>query len=243
MNQEQLKGKIYQFIKSYFGGANVVWGQTKFVDKGTSQITLTMGAIIRHYQSIKMNVNGVPIDCYPSKTMLQVDLRTMGKKTEDEADATSSMINTAVSDLTEFVNFINSDYGSDWCDSHNVSILCKRIDNLTDVINDSAWDYRAMVELEVYFTQIAVGNAGMMFEGGLPFHCNGMPKYDEYGYALDRYGNRIQGRPPLPIGGDGMPIYPDADHTSSGGRTQELADGSTGYFEQVEIKEEIIDVE
>lgn len=231
MTHERLKKILHNFVKLYFADATVIWGQTKVVNTMAPQITLTMGKTQRAYISTRTTNNGVPTDFYPSKTILQIDLSTKGSEvmTETEDGVLTTRRNTAVSDLTEFVNFMNSDFGINWCDNHNITLISDRINDLTNVINDTSWDYRAMTEIEVHFTETAVGHSGIGFDDGRPFYCNGMPKFDDEGYKLDRDGNRISNTP--------MPI-PDADPTPSGGRTQDLANSSTGWFEQVEIKEE-----
>jgi len=207
-----------------------------------------MGSIVRPYQPITQSVNGVPINCYPSKTTLQVDLYTKGYSLNDETGVTAVYENTAVNDLTDFVNFINSTYVDDWSGEKDVSILANQVHDLTGLINDTSWEYRAMAELEIGFTQGAVGHTGTMFDDGIPYHDNGVPKYDSEGYAIDRNWVRLtddhgQPLPPLPIGPDGKPVYPDVEITPSGGRTQELASQHTGWFNKIEnpelVKEEL----
>jgi len=100
-----------------------------------------------------------------------------------------------------------------------------------------------MVELEVSFTQRAVGYTGTSWDDGVPHYDNGQPKYDDEGYELDENGNRIldgDGNPiKLPTDDDGVTIMPEPEPSpSGGGGSQELADQSSGWFEQVEITEE-----
>lgn len=230
MTQSELKQKLYDLASSYFGGATVVWGRVKLVRPQSPLIALTMGSIIRPYQPITQTVNGVPINCYPSKTTVQVDLFTKGARSANENDLTAAMENTAINDLTDFVNFLNSAYVDDWSWIHDVSILANTVQDLTQIINDASWDYRAMVELEIGFTQTAVGYSGTMYENGMPYYENGNPKYDSEGYPLDENGHKL-------VDEDGNPLPPGAlpyEPTTSGGGAQELADQSTGWFEQVE---------
>jgi hypothetical protein len=234
MTHRELREVLCELVETFFGSTNIVWGMTGNVNPNNPLVSLVLGDINRPYHPIKQTVNGVPTASYPSVTMLQIDLFTNGAKTTEETNVTATMENTAVSDLTDFVNFLGSDYVDDWTGLRDVSILANYpVRDLTAVTNKTSWDFRAMVELEIRFTQTAVGHAATMHEGGLPFHSNGTPMFDAEGYALDRNGNRLPG-PPLPFGPDGKPIYPPAEQNPSGGITQELADKSTGWFEQVD---------
>lgn len=198
MTQSELKENLYELVETYFGGANVVWGMTGAVNPNNPMVSLTMGDIIRHYQPIKQNADGVPVYVYPSTTRLQVDLFTKGAKTTDEPDVKTAMVNTAVNDLTDFVNYLNSIYVDNWSGANDITILANTVRDLTALTNDTSWDYRAMVELEISFTQIASGFTGIGYEDGVPY-----------------------------------PFVP----TPSGGGTQDLADQTTGWFEQVETPE------
>ena len=132
------------------------------------------------------------------------------------------------------------------------------VNDLTELVNDTTWDYRAMTELVVGFTQGAVGYTGMMYENGvphyengrpmydpetgMPLYPNGQPMYDADGNPLDENGNRLPEDvpaplPPLEFDEEGKPIMPKVTQTPSGGRTQELAGQYIGWFEQVDTPE------
>ena len=211
MNQNQVKEILYDLVSEYFGGATVVWGMAKAVSPNVPQVALTMLSLVRPYQPIRSDRNGVPIYSYPSKTTVQVDLSTRGAQLSNDEGITMAHVNTAVNDLAEFASFINSVYVDNWCEKHDVSILVNQVNDLTGLINDTTWDYRAMCELEIGFTETVVGHTGINFESGL---------------AYDEEGNPV----PLP--------QPEFEPTPSGGGTQTLADDYTGYFEQVETEYE-----
>ena len=238
MTQTELKQKLYELVSLYFGGATIVWGMTNAVQSKAPLITLRMGNISRPYQPIRQNKDGISADYYPSKTTIQIDLFTSGVELNKEAGITAARENTAVNDMTDFVNFINSVYVDDWSGQNDISILANEIHDLTELVNSTQWQYRAMVELEIGFTQCAVGNAAIMNERGIPYHSNGVPKYDRKGYVLDEDGNKTlddKGVPiRLPLDEEGRPIFPNTETTPSEGRTQDLGNQSTGWFEQVQ---------
>ena len=240
MTQNELKQKLYDLVSEYFGSATVMWGKVRVVNPAVPQIVLTMGAVIRHYAPITRWANGVLVNGYPSNTKLQVDLYTKGAPIQTSPGVTAAYENTAVNDLTDFVNYLDSANIDEWSERHDVSILCRQVMDLTELINGTTWDYRAMVELEIGFTQTAVGHTGTMYEEGMLFYGNGRPKYDDDGYALNENGEQTldgDGNPiRLPLNGEGKPILPAAIATPSGGRTQALADLYTGWFNRAFVK-------
>ena len=243
MTTREVKQKLHDLVAEYFvllkDEGNIVWGKTKPVNPGAPMVALSMTDITGPSLPARRYIDGVPHDSYPSKRMLKVDLFTKGAPTSDEPGITSRNENTAVDDLTDFVNFLNSVRVDHWCGINGISLKANEVRDLTELINSTSWQYRALVEIEVGFMRNAAGFSGIGYEGGVPFHDNGQPMFDGEGYALDPDGNRVpngQPLPPLPTGQDGRPMYPQAETTHSGGRSQNLADGFTGWFEQVEIE-------
>ena len=211
MTQGQLKRALFELVTLYFGEdlVEVSWGMTKRVASGAPSVVLSMGDVARSYHPVESIAAGVAVQAYPSATTLQVDLYTRGERLSDEDGVTAAYENTAVSDLLAFVGFVNSGYAAEWAARNDVSILCSTVSDLSGLMNDSSWGYRAMAELEVSFTDYAVGHTGLMYDGGLP--C------DEGGNA----------------GGSGAYVP-----TPSGGGTQHLADQTAGWFGSAEINEE-----
>lgn len=206
MTQNELKQLLYELISEYFSGASITWSKVKSVIPGSPQVVLNMGVITRTYRPFRQNVKGVFVDSYPSKTTLQIDLYTKGAAVNTDLEIESAYENTAINDLTDFINYLNSAYVDDWCERYDVSILCNHVNDLTELINTVTWDYRAMTEIEIGFVQTAVGHTGIMWEKG--------KAYDEDGKALAE--------------------QPEFTQTPSGGRSKPLADEYTGWFNKVE---------
>ncbi len=236
MNIGELKKKLYELTALYFKGASVVWGSTRTVKPNAPLVVLNIGGITRPYQPVTQTVNGILRDGYPSKTVLQIDLYTKGAIINTALGVTASYDNTAVNDLMEFINFINSAYVDEWSEINDISLLANQVQDLTGIINDTTWEYRAMAEVEVGFTQTAVGYSALMYDGGAPYYDNGNPKYDPEGYPVDENGGRLP-EPPLDVDDEGKPIYPSIEQSPSGGGSQTIADATAGWFEQVEPPE------
>ena len=210
MTLRELKQKLYELTSGYFKNAIVAWDKVSgAVNPKAPAVVLSTISVQRPYQPIKQTVDGIIVHCYPSKTTLQVDLYTKGALLESGGgNVTAAYENTAVEDLTDFVNYINSVAVDHWSDIHDVSILANEVQDLTELVNDTTWDYRAMVELEIGFTQTAVGHGGIMWEGGITYGEDGKPLSEQ----------------------------PEFTPTPSGGRSQEIADQSTGWFNQVKTE-------
>ena len=243
MTQSELKGKLYDLVAAYFATldakGNIVWGKTKPVNPNSPMVSLGLAQVLRPYRPARRYVDGIVHDSYPSGTVLRVDLFTKGAPTTDEPNVTARYENTAVNDLSDFANFLNSVYADHWSGRNGITIRTRTVQDLTAINNETSWQYRALLEVDVGFMQNAAGHTATGHEGGVPLHGNGTPMFDGDGYALDPDGNRpADGTglplPPLPVGADGTPEYPKAPTTPSGGGSQSLADDFTGYFTEVE---------
>jgi hypothetical protein len=210
---DKLKTVLYERIRAYWSGATVVWGATNKVKPAAPLVVLRLGTVIRTVQPVQQLINGIVFSAYPSATTLQVDLFTKGKANTQYHE------NTAENDLLDFINFLDSPASIEWSNSNDIGIqLLNGVQDLSEVINDSQWQYRAMAELTVAFTQWTAEYHGMLGEDAIVFDEDGIPT----GVTRSNW-----------------------HQTSSGGGTQELASETTGYFENVEItrkEEEITNV-
>lgn len=192
----------------YWGGAVVVWGATEKVKPFSPLIVLRLGTVTRATQPITQNIDGIVFSAYPSEAPLQVDLFTQGNAVKVDGDEYYE--NTATNDLLDFINFLDSPSTVEWSNSKDISIaLITGVQDVSEVINDSQWQYRAMVELRLTFTQWAAEYNGVLSESGIVF------------------------------GEDGIPIGVDTSkwkQTASRGGTDELAKATTNFFEEADLK-------
>ena len=262
MTQSELKEKLYDLVAVYFASldpGNIVWGKTKPLKPNSPMVSLGLAQVQRPYRPARQYVDGVIPDSYPSSTILRIDLFTKGAPTTDKPNVTAQNENTAVNDLSDFANFLNSVYVDHWCGNSGVSLRARTVQDLTAINNETSWQYRALLEIDVGFMQNATGHTATSFEGGVPLHVNGkpmynsetgmplydngQPMYDDHGYPLDMNGDLLpdgETAPlaPLDTDDEGVPIMPPVELTSSGGRSQELAKDFTGFFTEVEGPED-----
>lgn len=219
MTLYELQKELYTLTIRYFQGASVVWAQSGLVKGKRPLVTLQTGTVTRPIQPIVETVNGVPRSQYPSRVIWEINLLTGGKPEAGEFDKgtyTVPHVNTAVNDLLDFINYLNSPLVTGWCFKKDIAILSMNgVLDMTALLDDVEWEYRAMTELTVDFIQTAVGAAGIL------------PEIPSEGSGSDEGEN--DSKPENP---------PDWTQTASGGGSQELAEEITGWFEEVETEQE-----
>ncbi len=208
----ELHKHLYDLTADYFAGATVIWAQEKIVKPKPFLVTLRLGNVSRPVQPISGVVDGTPCGYYPSKVPFEVNLYTKGAAFSVPGKMIAAAQNTAVNDLLDFVNYLNSAFVVNLCHNLDIDISINgTVNDVSDYINDTRWQYRAMAEFSVGFTQTAVGATGILLESSV---------------------KEVPERP------EETHIVPEWQPTSSGGGYNKLAMETVGYFEDVEIKEE-----
>ena len=185
---------------------------TKRAKKTKPLVTMRFGTAHTTTFPVEKVLDGELCSCYPSTAKLEVQLFTDGALLPNGARE-----NTAVGDLTDYVNYMRSEMVTQRLSKDYISILpAGDVQDVTAIINDSSYEYRAMVEFDLSYTTIAVGFAGILDESSIKVD---EPDPEQPGEVL----------PPH--------IEPEWTPTPSGGRTAEIAEKETGYFTKVEITE------
>lgn len=167
MNLRTLKEKLYEIVSIYFQGATVIWAEQHIVKPILPLITLKTGPLSLPTFSINDESNDVPTGYYPSRVSLEINLYTVGALVESEEGEIGATENTAVNDMMDFLRFINSQHVTELCEQYDIAIMPSGpIQDLTGLLNDTRYQYRAMLELSVDFMQEARGYAGITPETG-----------------------------------------------------------------------------
>lgn len=212
MTYNEMARAIHTVTSEYFSSALVVMANTKQTKKGKPLVTMAFGAAQMTKFPIEKFLDGELCRYYPTTTKLTVQLFTNGGKLPNGA-----MENTAVGDLTDYVNYMMSEMVTQRLDKLLVSILpAGAVQDVTAIINDTTYEYRAMVEFDISYTTAAVGYAGV---------------WDEKSVKVDQPDPETPGQVLPPH------IDPEWTPTESGGRNAEIAEKRTGYFTEVEITE------
>ena len=197
MTYNDARSIIYDATVSYFANATVTMANTKQVKKTKPMVTMKFGALQDNSFPYEATYDGEPCDYYQLSN--------------------GGMENTAVGDLTDYVNYMTSKLMVTEFGRHDLTILTAGpVQDVSTIINDTSYEYRAMVEFDVNFTMATVGYGGILDESSVKVD---EPDPEHPGQVL----------PPH--------IEPEWAETDSGGRTAEIAEKTVGYFTQVEIEE------
>lgn len=167
MNLAEVKERLYDLTELFFKGATVIWSEQINTKPPLPYVTLKCGGVSRTLFSAD---DGEGNSVYQAKTTLEVNLFTKGHPITARGGVTGNYANTAVSDLTEFTNFLDSEEMVNIIAGYGMDVLLMPpIRDLTDLQNDSKYRYRAMAEFTVSFAQEANGPYGI---GGMPLIPN-----------------------------------------------------------------------
>lgn len=221
MTIRELRNAIAEYLSMFFTNATIAWGKTNMAKPRLPFITLELGNVMRPLKPESRDIDGVIIGYYPSNVVMTLNLFTMGAE-QETPDGLYIRENTAESDLIDFINFMNSEYSIQWCNSRDLYMRVEgSVQDLTTLTNDANWEYRAMVQINIAFTQIAVGTSGILSESSISTRPrtpdDPLPKPDE--------------------DPDNVPtIDPEWEENASGGGSQEIADTNVGYFTKVDVE-------
>lgn len=145
----------------------------------------------------------------PSKSVLEVNLFTLGRKIEVGNGMLPIFENTAVADLEDFCNFITSEKVMQICDDENITIMQKSdVVDVTALLDGIDNEFRSQAEFDVDYMQTVTG---------------------AYGVSVPMFTSDDD-----ETQGSTATFVP----TPSGGRTEEQVNTETGYFVEVETESE-----
>lgn len=246
MRVSQAKELFRQLTKRYFADATVTFTrQSRVAKPKIPLITLTPGAVRRPAHPVYKVINGIEVAHYESRLSFQVDLFTHGSPVMDEGEEVARE-DTSMDDMLAFVDYLNSRSTIEWCHEHDVSVgIDGDVQDLTGVVNDNNYEFRSRLSVLFYFTQQAVGAAAVLTEDSLLYPHEEESESGEpvivYTPDVPPETESVTGQPTgkdADVSDESVIVEPKFEPTPTGGGTQELADETTGYFTEAEIKEE-----
>lgn len=230
MDVNGVRQSILELAAYYFQGTTVTFArQSRMAKQGVPLITLYTGTMTRPINPPVRIIDGNSVSFYPSSVTVQIDLFTKGRKVETGSGYLPIMENTAVDDLTGFLNFLNSEYAVNYCDEKDIAVVIPNtVQDLTGLIDDTNYEYRAMAELTVYFTAQVIGYSGTLSSESVKHKASetnpppGREPGEEY-TGGDAQADDVTG------------IKPAVTPSPSGGGNPEVIDEEQKYFEDVRL--------
>lgn len=171
MNLAMVKEVLYDIASMFFGQAAVIWAEQVNTKPAPPYVLLKVSNLNRTYFPI-IGEDGKRY--YPCSTTMEINLYTKGKPITKQENVTGNFMNTAVSDLNDFFQFVESDEITDLLAGKGMDVsLIPPVRDLTGLENDSRYRYRAMAEATVSFSQEAGGLYGIRGMPDVPNYSGG----------------------------------------------------------------------
>ena len=162
--------KLRQLLEQYWEGASVAWGDTNMVRPTLPFVTLKVQSITRPAHPCSEYLDGQFVDRYHITARIDVNLFTKGQ----HITGTDGYHNTAVSDMSRFVSFLNSEYAASWCAENGIAVQAEgQCLDATAILNTHAREYRAFQQLTMSFVETSTGYAGVSTERGFAQSASG----------------------------------------------------------------------
>lgn len=237
MTVGELREAIREIVKRYFAGAAVKWIDENNVRPTGPLVTLQLRNIQWELFAILENRQGHPVKLWHTRAMLDVNLYTPGGVSAVQPGIRPRADNTAVSDMQDFVSYMDSDYVYGVLGPQDVTVLPEGpTQDVSELVDNAKYEYRAMQEFTVDFIQNAAGVSGILHiparqESAANPEAPGLPAGPQPAPPADPGVPEMPDDPALAV-----PLPdPDAwEPTASGGGSRELAEMDTGWFESVE---------
>lgn len=239
MTVGELREAVRTVVKQYFTGAAVKWIDENNVRPTGPLVTLQLRNIQRERFPIVENRQGHPVKLWHTRAMLDVNLYTPGGVSAVQPGIRPRADNTAVSDMQDFVSYMDSDYVYGVLGPQDVTVLPEGpTQDVSELVDNAKYEYRAMQEFTVDFIQNAAGVSGILHiparqESAANPEAPGLPAGPQPDPPTDPGVPEMPDDPALAV-----PLPdPDAwEPTASGGGSRELAEMDTGWFESVETE-------
>ncbi len=152
MTIEESKDHVYDIVAKYFSRATVIWAEEYMVQVQHPVVTLKLRNLKIGNMSIEGNVDGEHTAIYNVSYSLEVNLYTGGKQVDGDDESVAAMINTAISDLTQFVVYTHSPFVQNKLNHIDMCILLNgQVQDVSSALKDGRYEYRAMCEFDISF--------------------------------------------------------------------------------------------
>ncbi len=157
MKTQDVKELFRAKAKEFFTGSEVIFArQSRIAKPEIPLVVITFGNVRRPVFSNRIVRDGIIVDQYQSRLAVTVDLFTHGEPVKDYFGTVVAYENTAVDEMLAFCDYLNSVRTTDWSAENGIAILTEgEAQDLTGIVNDNNYEYRARQELFLYYTHDA----------------------------------------------------------------------------------------
>lgn len=162
MTLEEVKSCLYQMIEKYFATGTVIWAEHGNTVPPLPYMTLKISSAGRAAFPIEEEETRDRQRAYQCSSILEANLYTKGSPVTEAENTTVGYVNTALSGMARFSNYLESEYITDILAEKGIAIsLMPPVRDLSFLENESAYRYRAMAEYTVSFAMEADGAYGI----------------------------------------------------------------------------------
>lgn len=232
MRPADVKDYFRKLVQAYFAKANVIYGRQSHAAKPELPlVSLTAGNVKRTRDNCGYDIDGSPIYCYPSSMNITIDLFTHGAQVIRDGEVVA-YDNNAIDEMTAFADFLGSRHVLEWCDRYDVAIsIDGDVQDLTGVLNETAYEYRSRLNLWISFTQSSVENAAVLSETSISYPTGIIDPVS----GEEQYAPHDPERSPVEPDPSTATIVPSYDDSANVGGSEELASETAPFFDTVEI--------
>lgn len=156
----EVKQVLYELTAKFHPNASIVWAKTKGVAPKPPCITLGYSNLER--SAFPLLDEGGEHSYYYCSMGFEVNLYTAGREVSWKGKPMGAFENTAIEDMEEFIRFLDSEKITELTMTNEIAIQWNPpVRDLSELIGDTKYRYRAMAEFTVVFVQEADGAYGV----------------------------------------------------------------------------------
>lgn len=158
ITHEKLRQRLYEVVSQFFAKATVIWVEQINTKPSEPYVTLKLGGS----KGTLFGCDDNGLKYRTEKTTLEVNLYTKGRQRIVNGKKLTNYVNTAVSDMIDFMDYMDSLEVVDGLAKDGISALPKdgNVNDLSAIDHETQHQYRAMVEFDVTFVRVSGGKYG-----------------------------------------------------------------------------------
>ncbi len=157
MKIAEAKEEFRKLVADYFGSSHVFFANSKMIKLPEPYITIQFTGVERQIHETKIPQSDGHVWAYREMTAsVDVNLYTKGRSVDGSPTA---FINTSLDDMVSFLDYLGSEMGQGYLYTRNMAIsVVGQPRDLSALVREAQFQYRAMVELQVRFTDMTYGD-------------------------------------------------------------------------------------